>query len=46
MMKVSKTSLDGVLTITPPTVFEDGCQFRDYVDVHDVTDANILVMEK
>ena len=34
-----------VLNGKPPTVFEDGCQFRDYVNVHDVTDANILVME-
>jgi dTDP-L-rhamnose 4-epimerase len=29
----------------PPTVYEDGGQLRDYVNVRDVARANILVME-
>jgi len=29
-----------------PTIFEDGEQKRDFVNIHDVVDANILVMEK
>jgi dTDP-L-rhamnose 4-epimerase len=29
----------------PPTVYEDGMMMRDFVNVHDVVDANILVME-
>ncbi len=29
-----------------PTAFEDGNSIRDYVNVHDVVAANILVMEK
>ncbi len=29
-----------------PTAFEDGCSLRDYVNVHDVVDALMLVMEK
>ena len=29
-----------------PIVYEDGMQTRDFVSVHDVADANLLVMEK
>jgi dTDP-L-rhamnose 4-epimerase len=29
-----------------PTLYEDGEQKRDFVNIHDVVDANILVMEK
>jgi len=29
----------------PPTVYEDGRQLRDYVNVRDVARANVLVME-
>jgi dTDP-L-rhamnose 4-epimerase len=28
-----------------PTIYEDGRQRRDFVNIHDVVDANILVME-
>lgn len=28
-----------------PTIFEDGRQLRDYISVHDVTQANVLVLE-
>ena len=28
-----------------PTVYEDGGQLRDYVNIHDVVDANLLVMD-
>ncbi|KXK52930.1 MAG: NAD-dependent epimerase/dehydratase [Chlorobi bacterium OLB5] len=28
-----------------PTVYEDGMMLRDFVNVHDVVDANILVMQ-
>lgn len=28
-----------------PILFEDGCQMRDFVSVHDVVQANLLVME-
>jgi dTDP-L-rhamnose 4-epimerase len=28
----------------PPVVYEDGMMMRDFVNVHDVVDANILVM--
>jgi len=28
-----------------PTIYEDGLQTRDFVNIHDVVDANILVME-
>jgi dTDP-L-rhamnose 4-epimerase len=34
-----------VLTGNPPTLFEDGEQLRDYVSVHDVVRANVLVLE-
>jgi len=34
-----------VLNGRPPVVFEDGKQLRDYVNVHDVTDATIMAME-
>lgn len=27
-----------------PTIYEDGNQLRDYVNIHDVVDANIIVM--
>ena len=30
----------------PPPVFEDGLQFRDYVNVLDVARANVLVLQK
>ncbi|MBO8132139.1 MAG: NAD-dependent epimerase/dehydratase family protein [Candidatus Marinimicrobia bacterium] len=30
----------------PPIIFEDGNQIRDFVNIHDVVDANLLVMEK
>jgi len=29
-----------------PTIYEDGKQLRDFVNIHDVVDANILVLEK
>lgn len=29
----------------PPTIYEDGLMHRDFVNIHDVVDANILVME-
>lgn len=29
-----------------PTIYEDGEQRRDFINIHDVVDANILVMEK
>ena len=29
-----------------PTIYEDGNQLRDFVNIHDVVDANILVLEK
>jgi len=28
-----------------PTLYEDGQQIRDFINIHDVVDANILVME-
>lgn len=28
-----------------PTLYEDGNQLRDFVNIHDVVDANVLVME-
>jgi dTDP-L-rhamnose 4-epimerase len=34
-----------VLTGKPPVIFEDGQQLRDYVSIHDVIDANMLVFE-
>jgi len=30
----------------PPVVYEDGNQLRDYVNVRDIAQANVLVMEK
>jgi dTDP-L-rhamnose 4-epimerase len=30
----------------PPTIFEDGLQSRDFVSVHDIVRANMLVMER
>jgi len=30
----------------PPLVYEDGLQLRDYINVRDVAQANVLVMEK
>lgn len=29
-----------------PTIYEDGNQLRDFINIHDVVDANILVLEK
>jgi dTDP-L-rhamnose 4-epimerase len=29
----------------PPVVYEDGMMMRDFVNIHDVVDANILVMQ-
>jgi dTDP-L-rhamnose 4-epimerase len=29
----------------PPTLYEDGESIRDYVNIHDVVDANLLVLE-
>lgn len=29
----------------PPTIYEDGLQVRDFVNIHDVVDANVLVLE-
>ena len=33
-----------VLTGQPPVIYEDGEQLRDYVSVHDVIEANLLVL--
>ncbi len=33
-----------VLTGQPPVIYEDGEQLRDYVSIHDVVDANLLVL--
>jgi dTDP-L-rhamnose 4-epimerase len=30
----------------PPIIFEDGLQTRDFISVHDIVHANLLVMEK
>jgi dTDP-L-rhamnose 4-epimerase len=30
----------------PPLVFEDGAQIRDFVNVHDIVQANLLAMQK
>lgn len=30
----------------PPIIFEDGLQSRDFIDVNDIVEANILVMKK
>ncbi|OGO21360.1 MAG: nucleoside-diphosphate sugar epimerase [Chloroflexi bacterium RBG_16_50_9] len=30
----------------PPLIFEDGLQSRDFVSVHDIVSANLLVMDK
>jgi dTDP-L-rhamnose 4-epimerase len=35
-----------LLNAKPPLVFEDGLQMRDFVSVHDVVQANLLVMER
>lgn len=35
-----------LLNKSPPVVFEDGCQLRDFVSVYDIVQANILAMEK
>lgn len=34
-----------LLHLKAPLVFEDGCQMRDFVSVHDVVNANLLAME-
>lgn len=34
-----------VLTGQPPILYEDGQQLRDYVSIHDVVQANLLVLE-
>jgi dTDP-L-rhamnose 4-epimerase len=31
---------------TPPTAYEDGGAIRDYVNIHDVVDANVLVLDE
>ncbi len=33
-----------VLTGQPPVIYEDGEQLRDYVSIHDVIEANLLVL--
>jgi dTDP-L-rhamnose 4-epimerase len=33
------------LTGKPPVIYEDGRQLRDYVSIHDVVDANLLVLD-
>ena len=33
-----------VLTGQPPVIYEDGEQLRDYVSIHDVVEANLLVL--
>lgn len=38
--------LSRVKNNNPPLVFEDGSQSRDFVSVHDITQANILAMQK
>lgn len=30
----------------PPIIFEDGLQSRDFINVHDIANANLLAMEK
>jgi dTDP-L-rhamnose 4-epimerase len=30
----------------PPLLYEDGQQLRDFVNIHDVVDANVLVLER
>jgi dTDP-L-rhamnose 4-epimerase len=32
-------------TLEPPVIYEDGEQLRDYVSIHDVVEANILVLQ-
>lgn len=34
-----------LLNNSPPVVFEDGCQTRDFISVSDIVQANILAME-
>ncbi len=34
-----------LLANRPPPIFEDGKQLRDYVNIHDVVNANLLVMQ-
>ncbi len=34
-----------VLTGQPPVIYEDGEQLRDYVSIHDVVEANLLMLE-
>lgn len=36
--------LSRVLNGNPPFLYEDGCQIRDYVSVHDIVSANLAVM--
>lgn len=42
-MRIFSISL---LQSSPPIIFEDGNQIRDYVNIKDVVDANLLVLEK
>lgn len=43
---VAAIFLSRVKNDRPPLIFEDGKQSRDFIDVEDVVDANILAMQK
>jgi dTDP-L-rhamnose 4-epimerase len=42
---VLRTFTQRLLTSKPPICYEDGGQLRDYVSIHDVVRANVLVLE-